>query len=572
MSGRTRAAAALLAGLCLVTAACSGGGNPADVASSAPSPTAVGSGPADPTRPNLLVIETDDMRADELVWMPRTSRLLGAKGLQFLNSFSPNPLCCPARASFLTGKYSHNHRVLSHEPPYGFGAFDDSVTLATQLADAGYSTALIGKYLNGYGVQPTLAGEDSSGYVPPGWTQWWAGLDNKRGRAGGTYDYFHLTANVNGEQVSWPGRYSTDLTAEQTGEVVDAFSQDPDRPWFVWWNPVAPHHGAPIEDDDPGTVKRSDGFGVNWVTPARPDEVRGRFDDEIGKGAGVPASGSPEADVSDKPRYLRLLPELSDTERDVLRTVTRQRAEALSVLDDRIAETFAHLKKIGEADDTVVVFTSDNGYYLGEHRKRQGKINLHEPSIRVPLLIRGPGVPQGTRFDPVTTLDLSATLAAYAGVELPGADGTDLRPLIAQGDRGWSRAVVIQGRMPEAGYEAAADSEPDWDGLGTVGVRLGRWKVVRYATGEREVYDLDRDPLELENLAAGPDTALLARLDQVWEQYVDCAGAGCRQALPEQLRLDPAENERITRQQDLAERETFGGPGRSASGPPTSAP
>jgi N-acetylglucosamine-6-sulfatase len=348
--------------------------------------------------------------------------------------------------------------------------------------------------------------------------------------------------------------------------VIDTFAAEQGRPWFVWWNPIAPHHGAPFEDDDPGTVERSDGFGVDWVTPARPPEVRGRFDAEIQRGAGVPVQPPTDNDVSDLPRYLRLLPELSETEQDVLRTVTRQRAEALSVLDDRIAETFAHLKETGEAEETIVVFTSDNGYYLGEHRKRQGKINLHEPSVRVPLLVRGPGVPVGTRFDPVTTLDLAATLAAYAGVELPGADGTDLRPILDEGDRGWSRPVVLEGRMPEAGYAAAADSAPGWDGLGTIGVRLGQWKIVRYATGESELYDLDRDPLEQDNLAARRP-GQLSRLKAVWEEYVDCAGAGCLREVAPELRVAPGENERITRQQEQAERDAFGGPGRSATTP-----
>ena len=131
--------------------------------------------------------------------------------------------------------------------------------------------------------------------------------------------------------------------------------------------------------------------------------------------------------MSDKPRYLRRLPELTQAERDALTTVTRQRAESLLVLDVQIGHTISRLSTSGQLRNTVL-FTSDNGYYLGEHRKRQGKINLHEPSLRVPLIVAGPGVPRGRRYDPVTTVDLAPTLASYAGTWMPGADGIDLPP------------------------------------------------------------------------------------------------------------------------------------------------
>ena len=149
------------------------------------------------------------------------------------------------------------------------------------------------------------------------------------------------------------------------------------------------------------------------------------------------------------------------------------------------------------------MFTSDNGYYLGEHRKRQGKINLHEPSIRVPLIIAGPGVPKGRRYDPVTTVDMAPTLASYAGVRMPGADGISLDRLIEKGDSGWDRAVVTEGMMSgDAPYNTQHRLGPS--PLNTRGLRLGRWKITRYSTGETELYDLKTDPLELNNLARVP--------------------------------------------------------------------
>ena len=515
--------------------------------------------PASPTvtakpqrRSNVLVIETDDMRWDDLRFMPHVRRFLQERGLSFENSFAPYPLCCPSRASFLTGQYAHNHHVYSHEDPFGFASFRDRRTLATVLQKAGYRTGLVGKYLNGYGEQPLRpSGRPSLNYVPPGWDQWMAGSDHAWGPgdpfAGGTYDYFSLVQNINGRIVGSPGRYSTDVLAEQARDVIDRFGRT-SSPWFVWWTPVAPHHGSPIESDDPPPSTRLDGLSTSWVTPARPDWVKGRFDPQVTHGAGTPASGSAERDVSDKPRYLRRLPELSASERLAERDVTRQRGESLLVLDVQIERTISRLARTGQLPDTVVVFTSDNGYYLGEHRKRQGKINLHEPSLRVPLIIAGPGVPSGRRYDPVTTVDLAPTIAAYAGTRMPHADGTDLRPLIASGDRGWDRPVVTEGMMPEPTYQARRRLGPS--PLNARGLRLGRWKLTRYSTGETELYDLAKDPLELRNLSRVPAYAELRdELLALFRRYRDCRGHGCRTTLPRRWQLTPDQNRRITEHQ-----------------------
>ena len=519
--------------------------------------------PSGGVRPNLLLIEADDMRADELRWMPRTRRLLASRGLSFANSFAPDPLCCPSRASLLTGQYSHNHGVLSHTEPYGFGAFDDSDTLATRLQGVGYRTALVGKYLNGYGEQPTVDGEDSLHYVPPGWTEWWAGSDHRWSPGdefrGGTYAYFNLTSNVNGEIRTWPGDYSTEVMASQTLGLVRRFGEAAKkdrRPWFVWWNPVAPHHGRPVEPDDPGTTPRKDGFGVFWETPARPDWAKGRFDRQIQRGLGVPPRGWRRSDNDDKPAYLRSLPELTPAEERALATVSRQRAESLLALDREVARVLTGLRTSRQLGRTIVVFTSDNGYYLGEHLKRQGKINLHEPSIRVPMLVAGPDIPAGQRFDPVTTVDLSRTLAAWAGVSLADPDGVDLQPTIREGDTGWGRPVVLEGLMPEPAYLAARE-DPRWGSdLDTVGIRLAGWKLVRYATGESELFDLARDPLELSSIA-GPAGGMRARLEGLYRQYADCVGASCRAALPADLTVDPARNRALTRAQDERRRSFY---------------
>ena len=443
------------------------------VVPAAPGGTTAGPAPAGPVnvsreRPNVLVIETDDMRWDDLRWMPNVRRLLQKRGLSFENSFAPYPLCCPSRASFLSGKYTHNHHVYTHLEPYGFAAFQDRHTIATVLQKAGYQTGLVGKYLNGYGEQYLRSDKSSLHYVPPGWNQWYAGSDHlwdfdDPNYGGGTYSYNKLVQNINGEVHSFPGQYSTDVLAEEARHVITDFSNNK-APWFVWWTPTAPHHGLPVEPDDPKPTRRLDGQFSEWDTPGRPDWVKGRFDKKITHGSGTPLTGSAEEDVSDKPNYLRKLPELTSAEKAAETEVTRQRAESLYALDVQVRRTIAHLRRLGQLKRTVIVFTSDNGYYLGEHRKRTGKVNLHEPSLRVPLLVAGPGVPHGRRYDPVTTIDMAPTLAAYAGTTMAGRDGTSLLPLISGDDRGWSRAVVTEAMMGFGRYAEQLQARPHASG------------------------------------------------------------------------------------------------------------
>ena len=523
-------------------------------------PDAPGASGVPRKRPNVLVIETDDMRWDDLRWMPNVRRLLQRRGLSFENSFAPYPLCCPSRSSFLSGQYTHNHHVYTHLEPYGFAAFPDRRSIATVLQGAGYQTGLFGKYLNGYGEQYLRSGGSSLNYVPPGWDQWYAGSDHlwdydHPNHGGGTYTYNHLVQNINGKIHSFPGRYSTDVVAEQARAGITGFSKTR-APWFVWWTPTAPHHGLPVEPDDPLPTRRHDGEFSSWDTPGRPEWVKGRFDGRITHGSGTPSSGSAEKIIKDKPNYLRRQPELTATEKAAETEVTRQRAESLFALDVQIRRTYAHLRKIGELENTVIAFTSDNGYYLGEHRKRTGKITLHEPSLRVPLLIAGPGVPHGRRYDPVTTIDLAPTLAAYAGTKMNRADGTSLLPII-RGDQGWDRAVVTEGMMGFGRY--AEEFDLGRSPLDTRGLRLGRWKLTRYSTREKELYDLRTDPLELRNLARVPAHAgTLRKMLDLYARYHDCRGAECRVAVPPQWRLTPAESRELTQHQVRATNRYYG--------------
>jgi N-acetylglucosamine-6-sulfatase len=536
---------------------------PEAVSGGTPAATGPVTAPRPTGRPNIVVVMADDMRADELLHMPSLRAAVGNHGLTFQNSFSPYPLCCPARASFLTGRYAHNHRVYWHQAPYGYGAFDDSRTLATSLRAAGYTTGFIGKYLNRYGPAISkVSGRRSYRYVPRGWTDWRASIDATRGLGvhGGTYNYLDTPFNVNGEVDNrYRGRYQSHVIGGFSVDMARDFSRR-GNPFFMYVNYVAPHFGGPREPDDPPAFLTDDrGNRQDVRTPARPPSVRGRFDKLITRGAGMPRGGGPsEGDVSDKPRAFSRLPEPNSRERAALTELTRQRAEAIHVMDQQVKRLIVQLKRSGEWADTVFMFTSDNGYYLGEHRRRSGKVRAHEPSLRVPFLVTGPGMRRkGDRFDPITTIDVSASILDLAGARPPRrADGTSRVPTMLYGDRGWTVPV-----LDEATHgEGRGARSPGFRGPRTsIGIRTARYSYIRNRTGEHELYDLARDPLQLENVhgQAAYVTAERALLG-VWWRTRNCAGGECRVALPPSLRAGPAAESRLTRSYWRRVRQAYG--------------
>ena len=498
--------------------------------------------PSGTTRPNILVVMLDDMRSDEMRFAPNARRYVRERGLDFRNSFSPYPLCCPARASFLLGKYAHNHGVLYHDAPYGFGALDDHLTIAGRLQRAGYRTALVGKYLNHYGIDPSrVTGEPSVRYVPPGWTDWMVGLETPwpagSPYTGNTYDYFAFTQNVNGRVVPHRGEYSSTVIGKEVRGLIGRYHRS-DDPFFMWVTPVAPHHGSPVESDDPPAYREAQGYLQEFPTPARPHWVKGRFDRAIGHAFGQPAHGPAEADVSDKPRNIRKWLETTPTERLRLRDVERQRGESIYAWDVEFGKIIDRLKQTGEYDDTVIMFTSDNGYYLGEHRQRVGKIKAHEPVLHVPLAVAGPGIEQGVRYHPITTLDLTATILDLAGARrLPAMDGASQLPVMTGPDRPWTVPVVTEGLITDV-HRRPGSGVPK--GLTTSGIRVGGYKLIRYANGDAELYDLMRDPNELTSVWSDPDYATVRRqLVDLWHQYRTCRTSSCRVVLPESLQQSP---------------------------------
>ncbi len=449
---------------------------------------------AQPQRPNLIVIETDDQTVASLRAMPNVGRLLAARGTTFVNSFVENSMCCPSRATFLTGQVSHNDGVWDNAPPSGgWSALrpTQTNTLPVWLQRAGYTTLFIGKWLNGYGV-------DDPKEIPAGWTQW-------QGAVGGSWnDYIGVTLNENGRLKRYKKDYQTDLYTDRARGFIDRYAGSA-KPFFLWLCYVAPHTGTPRERNDPS--------GFATAVPA-PEDVD-RF-------AWLPLPKPPsydELDVSDKPRHIRALPRIeADTEAKITEAY-QQQLESLQAVDRGVASIVSQLAATGVLDRTVIVFTSDNGYLNGEHRVYQSKALAYEPSIRVPLIIRGPGV-ANHRVSPalVSNVDLAATLVDFAAAR-PGRtpDGRSLRPLLRDPSRVWSRDLLIESPLLEGTDEIYT------------AIRTDRYIWIEYRNGDRELYDLNHDPNELNNLQADPAyQSVRAALTKKLARLRTCVGASCR--------------------------------------------
>ena len=457
-------------------------------------------------KPNIVVLMTDDQTLASMSVMPKTTRLLGDRGTTFTRSFVSYSLCCPSRATLFTGQYAHNHGVLSNGlPTGGYSRLDKSNWLPLWLQAAGYRTMHVGKFLNGYGVvsPPTE--------VPPGWNDWHATVDPS------TYTYYGYAVNENGILRTYgaagePDFYSTDFFARRADELIAAAAPS-DQPFFLSVAFLAPHAGGPAEPDDPR----------GHPTPAVPPRYANAF-----SSVALPLTPSwNEADMSDKPVAMQQRRPISFARAAAIQEGYQQRLESLLAVDDAVESIVGALRSSGELDDTLIMFTSDNGFFHGEHRVPNGKLLVYEPSIRLPLLMRGPGVPEGAvRRQLVTNADLSPTILDAAGAR-PGRpqDGRSLFDLLDDPGAQWGRELLIEGGTNQ--------------GLTFTALRNYRWKYVEHTTGEVELYDLERDPDELVSLHADPAFApLRAELAARLAALRACAGTSCG-AKPA-LRLDAA--------------------------------
>jgi N-acetylglucosamine-6-sulfatase len=435
-------------------------------------------------RPNVVVIETDDQTVADMAVMPHTQRLIGDAGTTFTDSYVSLSLCCPSRATFLTGQYAHNTGVWSINPPWGgYDRLRGAQTLPVWLQRAGYATGLIGKYLNGYGDRDPLE-------IPPGWTEF-EGLESRD-----TYRFYGYTINDGGRLRRYGyanADYQTDVLTRRAVDFIDRRAPRR-RPFFLWTTYVAPHTGQPHDFGDPGRF--------NGAVPA----PRHRF---AFPGSLLPDSPAfDEPDMRDKPPQLRR-PRLRPQQLFRIADTTRRRRASLMAVDEGVGRIVDALKRAGELDDTLLVFTSDNGWMSGEHRQPGGKIVPYEPSVKVPLLMRGPRVAAGATSSRLTwNGDLAPTILDAAGARAPFAlDGESLlRP-------GRPRAVLL-----EAPPGHGTNGLPLFTGL-----RAGRWKYVEYLDGARELFDLERDPDELHNLRRPAP-----RLARELARLRDCRGQSCR--------------------------------------------
>ncbi len=531
MSRRTRCAAALVATalLALGTAACGGDG---------------AGGGAD--RPNVLFIVTDDMAVSDLAAMPHLEEWLGEGGTTFSRAYVSVSLCCPTRATMLRGQYAHNTGVLSNDGtnggfPVAHALGLESSTVATWLDEAGYRTALLGKYLNHY---PRGAGVT---YVPPGWDNWAVAVD------AGTAAGFDYTLNEDGRLVRYGDEredYAATVLVDRAAELA-AEAESDGEPFFTWLAVDAPHEPA---------------------VPAPEDE--GAFAD-------ASAPRGPSFDVVDPsmPDWVTSLPPLSDDQLAEIDARHRDRLESLQSLDRELARLADELDEVDQLDDTYVVFTTDNGFHLGHHRLKAGKQTAFEEDISVPMLVAGPGVPEGRTSDAIVgDVDLAPTFAALAEADAPDfVDGRDLRDLWHGESEDSGRGALLlehwpplaPGQDPGEGSTSPvpvptapggddidfapligddpvpeAEAEDDDDGEGGdepparigesptppeySGVRTHRYTYVRYVTGEVELYDNEADPHQLRNMAASAPRELLDRLAGLARDLASCETGGCR--------------------------------------------
>ncbi|HYH61560.1 MAG TPA: sulfatase, partial [Solirubrobacterales bacterium] len=339
-----------------------GCGGEADRAERAPASVQVAAKGA----PNIVVVMTDDQAIDTMQAMPKTIRIFDDRGTTFESAVASFPLCCPSRATFLTGLYAHNHGVVDNSAPAGgLGKLSQKDTLPVWLDQAGYRTAFVGKYLNGYGKE-NLGGSE---YVPPGWDQWF-GLTAETKKAAFEFD---LNRNGTITKVNGGARtYKTDVLSRIGARTIEESSKR-QAPLFLWLATSAPHADPDLEGSD--------------RNPAPAPRHRGAFED-----AHVPSGlAYDERNVSDKPGFVKELPRLDAKTEKLIDLTYRSQLESLLAVDDLVANLVGTLRRTGELKNTLFVFTSDNGFLHGQHRIDSGKAKMYEESILVPLMVMGPG-------------------------------------------------------------------------------------------------------------------------------------------------------------------------------------
>ncbi len=404
------------------------------------------------SRMNVVVVQVDDMRADFMQYLPRTRALLGDSGVTFSKSFVTTPLCCPSRASFLTGQVSHTHGVLTNFASTGGGAtkFNDATTLATQLRGAGYRTGFIGKYLNEYAqLRPWP-------YVAPGWDLW-RGIKIPNSSTGDFTLVSRDSVTGTTSEVAWSGSAWHETHVLRDMSLAFIRSTPDATPVFLYLAPSRPHVPAIPAPEDAGSAA--------GTLPWRPRAWR-------------------EPGVADKPPWVRAFP-ASDTMQERLTDEYRIKAiESLRGVDRMVDSVVAVLRQTGRLANSAVIFTSDNGYMLGEHRLHRLKAAVYEESIRVPLLVRAPNLVARVDTNIVANIDLAPTILEWAQV-VPSQpmQGVSLVGLLSNPATPWRADLLIESLTTDVKRNFSA-------------VRDHRY-LYSQINGTEELYDLRLDSAQM---------------------------------------------------------------------------
>ncbi|GII03736.1 sulfatase family protein [Planobispora takensis] len=444
-------------------------------------------------RPNIILILADDLGTGDLEKFPNIWNEFISAGTTFERFFVPNSWCCPSRASILRSQYVHSHGVLTNTAPEGgFTSFHTSdlerSTVGVWMKEAGYRTALMGKYLNHYPGEAAPAT-----YVPPGWDEW----DVPVRRLYEEYDY---TLNENGtlrQYGSAAGDYLTDVLSAK----ANAFVSQGNEPFFLYLAPVAPHLPANHAPRHAGAF--------SWLTAPRGPS----FDQE---------------DLSAEPEWLRSRERFGEGTTAKIDEMYRDRLRAMLGVDDLVGSLVETLRTAGKLEDTYLFFGSDNGFHLGEHRLAQGKTTPFDEAVRVPMVVRGPGIESGGVIGEVaSTVDLAPTFAHLAGAGLPDfVEGRSLLPLLRGWvPAGWRQNVLIEFNRPQDEDSARQTPVPPYRAM-----RTARHTFVRYETGEYQLYDLGTDPYQLHNLAGRVSPSVIGEFDRQLDALISCSAASCRVA------------------------------------------
>jgi N-acetylglucosamine-6-sulfatase len=481
-------------------------------------------------KPNIIVIETDDQTLESLrsETMPNVVKLLGGEGTTFSNAVVTTPLCCPSRATFLTGQYGHNSGVMSNRPGYA-GLQDRGSVLPTWLRNEGYVTAHLGKWLHQY--ETTIKPKTK---VAPGWDEWYTALEPRA--------YYDYPLFVNGAKEMFGDSKRDHLTNVLNRTAVELIREyvPKRKPLYLQLDQYAPHSGPGSKTDR----------CRNGAVPAPGDE--NLFNDE-------PLPEPPsfnEEDISDKPSFIA---SQNSLDAEAIENIQRRYGCALASLagvDRGVKKIWRALGQTGERDNTVIVFTSDNGFFYGEHRLPKSKFRVYEEAIRVPLVIRVPRpllgaaqVPDVSR--PVSNADITATLLELAGVKPCSSkgdcrvlDGRSLTGLMMGQDTSFpqDREIVIE--FKEKGIPSELTASCEFTALRTTSQIYIEHTSVPAEGGtqckpadEIEHYDLTNDPFQLQNLYPPPQGSPLAQTQQALADRLhelrDCAGIAGRDPEPD---------------------------------------